>query len=57
MRRDADAQALRDVASPRLRPTVLDVTREDHIQAAAAVVRDVTGPLGLAAIVNIAGAT
>lgn len=55
VRREADAHALRAAASPRLRPILLDVTSEDDIQAAAAVVSEATGSLGLAALVNNAG--
>uniref|UniRef100_UPI0025BFAF32 SDR family NAD(P)-dependent oxidoreductase n=1 Tax=Luteitalea sp. TaxID=2004800 RepID=UPI0025BFAF32 len=55
VRREADAQALRAVGSPRLRPIILDLTRDEDIDAAAVLVRETTGPAGLAALVNNAG--
>jgi NAD(P)-dependent dehydrogenase (short-subunit alcohol dehydrogenase family) len=55
VRREADAERLRDGSSDRLRPLLLDVTDADQIEAAFAEVADVVGPAGLDGLVNNAG--
>jgi NAD(P)-dependent dehydrogenase (short-subunit alcohol dehydrogenase family) len=53
--REEDALALREAASERLAPLMLDVTDEDQIAAAARQVADVVGESGLDGLVNNAG--
>jgi NAD(P)-dependent dehydrogenase (short-subunit alcohol dehydrogenase family) len=53
VRREEDAQSLRDAASANLEPLILDVTDPDQIAAAAARVG--AGPGGLDGLVNNAG--
>jgi NAD(P)-dependent dehydrogenase (short-subunit alcohol dehydrogenase family) len=55
VRREQDGRSLQDVASPRLRPLLLDVTDASSIQAAAVTVREALGQAGLAGLVNNAG--
>jgi NAD(P)-dependent dehydrogenase (short-subunit alcohol dehydrogenase family) len=55
VRRDADAEALRRDASPRLGTLRLDITEPDDIARAADVVDRTTGGRGLDALVNNAG--
>ncbi len=55
LRKDADAQRLRECASPRLTPVAIDVTSEASIGRAFEVVRDGVGEAGLAGLVNNAG--
>jgi NAD(P)-dependent dehydrogenase (short-subunit alcohol dehydrogenase family) len=54
-RREADAEALRRGASPRLVPVRLDVTEEAQVRAAAEAVAAATGGAGLDGLVNNAG--
>ncbi len=53
VRRKADGQALREQASPRLRPVVLDVTQAETIQAAVSLIAEETDYLS--AVINNAG--
>lgn len=55
VRRPADGDALKQRASPRLRPVLLDVTDADSIASAARVVADSLQGEGLAGLVNNAG--
>jgi NAD(P)-dependent dehydrogenase (short-subunit alcohol dehydrogenase family) len=55
VRRDEDAEVLRDDASERLRALIIDVTDAGQIEAAAAVVSDAVGSQGLQGLVNNAG--
>lgn len=55
VRRDVDAQRLRQHASQRLTPIMLDVTDQAQIEAAAATVGDAVGDAGLSGLVNNAG--
>jgi NAD(P)-dependent dehydrogenase (short-subunit alcohol dehydrogenase family) len=55
VRRDADAAELRGLASGRLVPLPLDVTRDDSLAAAAGAVARDLGEAPLAALVNNAG--
>ncbi len=57
VRREADGESLRSVASERLRPVHLDVTDESSIFAAGALVAESVGDDGLAGLVNNAGTT
>ena len=57
VRREEHADALRQVASARLRPVFLDITVQKQIEEAAAFVADCLGPeQGLYGLVNNAGA-
>ena len=55
VRKERDAQALRELASPRLIPVLLDVTSDRTIADAVRTVRDTVGAAGLAGLVNNAG--
>ncbi|HYM16129.1 MAG TPA: SDR family oxidoreductase [Dehalococcoidia bacterium] len=55
VRKEADGQALRQKASSRLTPVMLDVTDSESITAAARQVGDATGGAGLSGLVNNAG--
>jgi NAD(P)-dependent dehydrogenase (short-subunit alcohol dehydrogenase family) len=55
VRRDADAEALRDAASDRLTPLLLDVTDSGQIEAAARQVESELGDAGLDGLLNNAG--
>jgi len=55
VRRAEDGERLRGEASERLRPLLLDVTRQDQIDAAARAIEAVSGSRGLAGLVNNAG--
>ncbi|MBN1991550.1 MAG: SDR family oxidoreductase [Anaerolineae bacterium] len=55
VRKQADAEALRQQASSRLMPVFLDVTQNKTIISTAEAVRDFAGPAGLAGLVNNAG--
>jgi NAD(P)-dependent dehydrogenase (short-subunit alcohol dehydrogenase family) len=55
VRRDEDAEQLRQKASARLLPVMLDVTNADSIAAAVEVVRAALGRQGLLGLVNNAG--
>jgi NAD(P)-dependent dehydrogenase (short-subunit alcohol dehydrogenase family) len=55
VRRDADAEALRDAASERLTPLLLDVTDSGQIEAAARQVEGELGGAGLDGLLNNAG--
>ena len=57
VRKEADGESLRSVASERLRPVHLDVTDEESIFAAGALVAESVGDAGLAGLVNNAGTT
>ena len=55
VRKEADGQRLKQEASDRLTPIMLDVTDEPQIEAAAKAVADAVGEAGLAGLVNNAG--
>lgn len=55
VRREEDAERLRQTASSRLSPVMLDVTDVDSIRRAADTVRDAVGSAGLFGLVNNAG--
>ena len=55
VRKERDAQALREIGSPRLMPLILDVTDERTISDAVRTVGDAVGGAGLAGLVNNAG--
>jgi NAD(P)-dependent dehydrogenase (short-subunit alcohol dehydrogenase family) len=55
VRRDADAEALRAAASPRLVPLRLDVTGAGSIHEASRRVAEAVGHVGLSGLVNNAG--
>ncbi|GGQ81792.1 SDR family NAD(P)-dependent oxidoreductase [Couchioplanes azureus] len=55
VRREADAEALRAASSPRLSPVLLDVTREESVAQAVALVSAQVGAHGLWGLVNNAG--
>ena len=55
VRREADADALRQQASGRLEPVMLDVTDDASIAAAAKTIAAAAGAAGLAGVVNNAG--
>jgi NAD(P)-dependent dehydrogenase (short-subunit alcohol dehydrogenase family) len=55
VRKDADADALREAASDRLTPIQLDVTKKESIQSAATTVDEILGDAPLWGIVNNAG--
>ena len=55
VRKDADADALKQAGSERLIPVKLDVTNEDHVRDAAETVAEAVGDQGLDALVNNAG--
>ena len=55
VRKEADGRRLKQEASDRLTPIMLDVTNEAQIEAAAKVVADAVGEAGLAGLVNNAG--
>jgi NAD(P)-dependent dehydrogenase (short-subunit alcohol dehydrogenase family) len=55
VRSQADAERLRQQASPRLTPVMLDVTAPASIAAVAATLSDALGSRGLAGLVNNAG--
>lgn len=55
VRREADAESLRNEASPRLEPLLLDVTDRSAIEAAAKRVDAEVGTAGLSGLVNNAG--
>jgi NAD(P)-dependent dehydrogenase (short-subunit alcohol dehydrogenase family) len=55
VRREEDAAALREAASERLEPLMLDVTDAGQIAAAAARIGEELGAVGLSGLVNNAG--
>jgi len=55
VRHQADGDRLRQDASPRLTPILLDVTNRELLAAATRTVADVVGPAGLDGLVNSAG--
>lgn len=55
VRRDEDGESLRNEASERLTPVILDVTDEAQIEAARKTIEAETGGAGLNALVNNAG--
>lgn len=55
VRRDMDGQSLREAASARLTPLIIDVTEERSIEQAASAVTAAVGDEGLAGLVNNAG--
>lgn len=55
VRKEADAESLRAEASDRLVPVILDVTRQDQIDAAAALIAGQLGDEPLNGLVNNAG--
>jgi NAD(P)-dependent dehydrogenase (short-subunit alcohol dehydrogenase family) len=55
VRKDADADSLREAGSEHLEPVHLDVTDEDSIAASARKVTEEVGDRGLAGLVNNAG--
>jgi NAD(P)-dependent dehydrogenase (short-subunit alcohol dehydrogenase family) len=55
VRKDADAQRLKESGAPQVTPVILDVTDEHAITAAVRTVGDVVGRSGLAGLVNNAG--
>ncbi len=55
VRKEADGQALKEKASEKLTPIILDVTEQPTINAAAETVTAAVGELGLAGLVNNAG--
>jgi len=55
VRKDADAQRMRDVGSDRLRPVMLDVTKAETIAAAKEEVAEALGDMPLMGLVNNAG--
>ena len=55
MRREKDAESLREQASDRLIPVMLDVTDAVSIEQATKTVEDTVGPAGLDGLVNNAG--
>jgi NAD(P)-dependent dehydrogenase (short-subunit alcohol dehydrogenase family) len=57
VRKPEDGKRLRDHASERLRPLIVDVTDEDSIADAAGTVRRAVGERGLIGLVNNAGTT
>ncbi len=55
VRRQADGEALRGAASPRLVPLLLDVTDAAGVEAAAKTVETAVGAVGIQGLVNNAG--
>lgn len=55
VRKDADGRKLKEAASERLFPVLIDVTDADSIRSATAHVKQETGSMGLAGLVNNAG--
>lgn len=55
VRREQDGAALRQTASERLKPIILDITNPDHVANALAVVGAACGDAGLLALINNAG--
>lgn len=55
VRKEQDAQALKNEGSPRLIPLILDVAKDDTIAAAIEAMRETVGAAGLAGLVNNAG--
>ncbi|GAX38530.1 SDR family NAD(P)-dependent oxidoreductase [Nodularia sp. NIES-3585] len=55
VRKDEDAQRLKQQASPKLRPIFLDVTDAESIQSAVETVTNVVGDSGILGLVNNAG--
>jgi NAD(P)-dependent dehydrogenase (short-subunit alcohol dehydrogenase family) len=55
VRKEEDAQRLRERASPRLQTLILDVTNREQIAAAVQTVEQCVGEAGLAGLVNNAG--
>jgi len=55
VRKERDAQELRESGSPRLIPIILDVTKDQTISEAFGKIRDAVGTAGLAGLVNNAG--
>jgi len=55
VRKDSDAERLRSYDPENIHPLILDVTKQDQIDAAFAQVREAVGEAGLDALVNNAG--
>jgi NAD(P)-dependent dehydrogenase (short-subunit alcohol dehydrogenase family) len=55
VRKDRDAQRLKEIGSPRLIPVILDVTNDQTISETLRKIRDAVGAAGLAGLVNNAG--
>jgi NAD(P)-dependent dehydrogenase (short-subunit alcohol dehydrogenase family) len=55
VRKERDAQELKESGSPRLIPVILDVTKHQTISEAFGKIRDAVGAAGLAGLVNNAG--
>jgi NAD(P)-dependent dehydrogenase (short-subunit alcohol dehydrogenase family) len=57
VRREKDAQSLRNAASDRLVPLILDITSEEQVSLAAEEIAETVGSPGLDGLVNNAGIT
>jgi len=55
VRSERDGQSLRQAASDRLRPIMLDITNRDHLVSAAKTIAGAVGSAGLDGLVNNAG--
>lgn len=55
VRRERDAEALRDIGSSRMQPLLLDVTRSEQVAEMARIAAEATRDSGLAGVVNNAG--
>lgn len=55
VRSESDEESLRQVASERLRPIMLDITIRDHILSAAKAIAAAVGSAGLDGLINNAG--
>src|SRR5436305_4844003 len=55
VRKEQDAQALRQEGASRLIPVILDVAKGDTIAAAVQTIRETVGAAGLVGLVNNAG--
>ena len=55
VRSERDRESLRQAASDRLRPIMLDITNRDHLVSAAKTIAETVGSAGLDGLVNNAG--
>lgn len=55
VRKEADAQSIRETYAERVTPLILDVTNEDHIAAAFETIQAEVGENGLHGLINSAG--